>query len=249
MIPASVYIIALNEEAHIGRALESVKDFKDIVVIDSGSTDKTKEISKTYTDNVIEKDWIDEFDQRSFALTHCSEDWVLSLDADEEVNDELKSFIKATIEADNADALDVEIREYFMGRVHHKGVKYSHRVKAFKRSKFNYGEARVHIPQLVAGKTIKARGFITHFGEKSVALAVQKNNKYSSLKARDNFEKNKFASRLRIIAIVPLVFLKYYLAKRHFMSGMRGFILSVNCAHYAFLKEAKLYELHHSEKQ
>ena len=243
MIQASVYIIALNEEQHIGRALESVKDFAEIVVIDSGSTDKTSEISKTYNAKLIDRDWINEYEQRSFALSQCTHDWVLSLDADEEINHDLLGHIKQTVEHDSSDALDIQIREYFMGKLPHPGVKFTHRVKFFKKSKFHYGEARVHIPQNVDGKTKKAKGFITHFGEKSVELAVMKNNKYSSYKAQDKLEKGKKPSRLRMAVIFPAIFLKYYFVKRHFLSGTRGFVLSVNSAHYAFIKEAKLYEL------
>lgn len=243
MIQASVYIIALNEEQHIGRALESVKDFAQIVVIDSGSTDKTKEISKRYNANLIDHDWVNEFEQRSFALSQCTHDWVLSLDADEEINQDLLDHIKLTIEQDDAEALDIEIREYFMGKLPHPNVKFTHRVKFFKKSRFNYGQARVHIPQNVEGRTKKAKGFITHFGEKSVELAVMKNNKYSSYKAQDKFDKGKKPSRLRMAVIFPAVFLKYYFVKRHCLSGTRGFVLSMNSAHYAFIKEAKLYEM------
>ncbi|NNE58385.1 MAG: glycosyltransferase family 2 protein [Hellea sp.] len=243
MIRASVYIVALNEEANIARALESVKEFEDIVVIDSGSVDKTKELSSAYTDNIIYNEWINEFQQRDFALSQCQFDWVLSLDADEEISPELLAHIRKTVESDKVDGLDINIREYFMGKLPGKGVKLTHRVKFFRKSKFNYGEARVHIPQFVDGKVVKAKGYITHFGAKSVELAVMKNNKYSSLSARDKFEKNKRPSRLKIVFIFPIVFFKYYLLKRHCLSGIRGFVLSINCAHYALLKEAKLYEL------
>jgi len=243
MIRASVYIVALNEEAHIGRALESVKSFEDIVVIDSGSSDKTQEISKSYTDKFIFNKWVNEFEQRDFALSQCQFDWVLSLDADEEISPELLTCIRNTVENGKVDGLDINIREFFMGKLPGNGVKLTHRVKFFRKSKFRYGKARVHIPQSVDGKVRKAKGHITHFGEKSVQLAVMKNNKYSSLSAQDKFEKNKQPSRLKIVFIFPVVFFKYYILKRHCLSGIRGFVLSINCAHYALLKEAKLFEL------
>ena len=248
MVPASVYIVTLNEEKNLGRALESVKDFDDIVIVDSGSSDATLDIARKYTDHIIHNDWVTEYDQRQFSLSQCRHEWVLSLDADEEVDAELLASIKKTVQNDEADGLEIQIVEYFMGRLPHLGVKHSHRVKFFKKSKFEYGRARVHIPARVDGKVRKAKGYIIHFGEKSISLAMSKNDKYASYKAQDKFDKGKKPSLMKLIFVSPLTFMKYYVFKRQFLSGLQGFVLSVNSAHYAFLKEAKLFELYRTNE-
>ena len=244
MIQASVYIITLNEEKNVGRALESIKDFEDIVIVDSGSRDATLDIARQYTDRIIHNDWVTEYDQRQFAMELCRYDWILSLDADEEVDQDLLKSIAAAVSENDVDGLEIRIVEYFMGRLPHMGVKHSHRVKFFKRSKFEYGRARVHIPARVIGKVKSAKGYIIHFGEKSISLAMQKNDKYASYKALDKFEKGKKPSLSKLIFVAPLTFVKYYVFKRHFLSGLQGFVLAMNSAHYAFLKEAKLFELY-----
>ena len=246
MIPASVYIISLNEERNIRRALESVKDFAQIVVVDSGSTDKTLEIAREYTDNISYNKWVTEYDQRTHALSLCDHEWVLSLDADERIDDRLRESIIDVMEKDDADGLKIRIMEYFMGHPPSKWVKHSNRIKFFKKDLFEYGQARVHIPaKLTSGRAKQAKGFMIHYGEKSVNIAVEKNNKYAGYKAQDKYQKGKRASRLRMALIFPFTFLKYYFLRRHILSGTRGFILSVDCAHYAFLKDAKLYEMEH----
>ncbi len=245
MIDASVYIIAQDEERNIRLALESVKDFAQIVVVDSGSTDKTLEIAREYTDNVTHHTWVTEYDQRTHALTLCDHKWVLSLDADERIDARLRRDIIEVMEKDDADGLSIRIMEYFMGRAPSKWVRHSNRIKFFKKDLFEYGQARVHIPGKLKGRARQAKGFMIHYGEKSVDIAVAKNNKYAGYKAQDKFQKGKRASRLKMALVFPLTFIKYYIFRRHILSGTRGFVLSVDCAHYAFLKEAKLYELEH----
>ncbi len=245
MIRASVYIIAQNEEHNIRRALESVKDFAQIVVVDSGSTDRTLEIAHEYTDHVSHNDWVTEYDQRTHALGLCDHDWVLSLDADERIDNQLRQSLIDVMESNDADALNIRIMEYFMGHPPSRWVRHSNRIKFFKKDLFEYCQARVHIPGRLNGRAKQAKGFMIHYGEKSVDIAVAKNNKYAGYKAQDKFQKGKRASRVKLALILPLTFLKYFILRRHILSGTRGFILSVDCAHYAFIKEAKLYELEH----
>ncbi|MBD3830925.1 MAG: glycosyltransferase family 2 protein, partial [Arcobacter sp.] len=84
-IKASAYIICQNEEKHIQRVLESVKDFDEIIIVDSGSTDKTLEIAKEYTDKIYHQEWLGYSGQKEYAKNLCTNEWVLNLDADEEL--------------------------------------------------------------------------------------------------------------------------------------------------------------------
>ena len=111
MIKASVYIICKNEEKHIKRVLESVKDFEEIVIVDSGSSDNTLEIAKTYTNKIFHQDWLGFAKQKEFAKNLCSKDWVLNLDADEQITEQLK---KEIIEIIEENKIVVHIPKHFI---------------------------------------------------------------------------------------------------------------------------------------
>ena len=106
MIKASVYIICKNEEKHIKRVLESIKDFNEIIIVDSGSNDNTLEIAKNYTKNIYHQDWIGFAKQKEYARSLCSNEWVLNLDADEELTNELKNEIIKFLESENHEVKD-----------------------------------------------------------------------------------------------------------------------------------------------
>ena len=95
---------------------------------------------------------------------------------------------------------------------------------------------------IVDGQSVRAEGDIYHYGESSIFVKVEKNNQYSELKAQEKFQKGKSPSILKLICIMPLMFVKSYFFRRNFLNGWRGFVGSMINAFYAFLKEAKLFE-------
>lgn len=244
----SVYIICMNEEGNIRRALESVAEFDDIVVVDSGSTDGTLDIVREFTDRIYTRAWTDEYEQRTHAMGLCKHDYVLSLDADEEATDALKADIRDAAKARTYNLLHVKIVEHFMGQAPNPDAVHNTKPVFFNRHHFKYKRARVHIPVEFDGKDRTAKGHITHFGEKSVELAMSKANRYSSFRALDKFEAGKKFRGIKLVLVYPLVFLKTYIFKRAFLNGYRGFILASVSANYAFMKEAKLYEHHYRAK-
>jgi hypothetical protein len=180
--------------------------------------------------------------QKEHAKNLCSNNWVLNLDADEEVSPDLKSEILNTIKRTDIAGANIPIEEYFLGfPIHGKTKKNSH-IRLFKKDKGTYGNERFHETPTVEGNIIDLKGGIRHYGEVSVEVKVSKINLYSSGKAIDKFDKGKGFSLLKLTLIMPLAFIKSYVLKRNFLNGIRGFIGSMINAFYAFLKEAKLYE-------
>lgn len=238
----SVYIVTKNEEHNIERAISSVNGLGEIIVVDSGSSDRTVELAMKYGAKVSHLDWQGMAQQKEHAKNLCSNEWVLNLDADEEVSPELKSEILDVIKRTDITGAKIPIEEFFLGfPIHGKTKKNSH-IRLFKKDKGAYGRERFHETPTVEGNIINLKGGIRHYGEISIEVKVSKVNLYSSGKAIDKFEKGKGYSVLKLTLIMPLAFIKSYFLKRNFLNGIRGFIGSIINAFYAFLKEAKLYE-------
>ena len=247
MINASVYIICKNEEKHIKRVLESVKDFEEIVIVDSGSSDNTLEIAKTYTNKIFHQDWLGFAKQKEFAKNLCSKDWVLNLDADEQITEQLKKEIIEIIEENKIDGLNIKISSSYLGKFNSEKSKFNKRVRFFRKKTGYYPEKLVHESIVINGKIKDAKGFIYDYGTLDLKTHLNKINDYSTLRAEEKFHKNKNASLAKLLLIFPLSFFKSFFIKRGFLNGLRGFIAAMNNSFYAFLKEAKLYELNNQK--
>jgi len=248
VIKASVYIICQNEEKHIARVLESIKDFDEIIIVDSGSSDKTLEIAKEYTNKIHHQEWLGFAGQKEYAKNLCTNEWVLNLDSDEELSSELKDEIEKVIKDDKIDGLDIRINGKYLGDFNHPLSKFNRRIRFFRKSKGHYPPKLVHESITVDGRIQKASGFILDYGAVDLKTHLDKTNLYSTLRAEEKFAKNKKSSLLKLIFIMPLAFIKSYIIKRSFLNGKRGFIGAINTAYYAFIKEAKLYERNNEKK-
>lgn len=248
MIKASVYIICKNEEKHIKRVLESVKEFDEIIIVDSGSTDNTLEIAKNYTKNIYHQEWMGFAKQKEYARSLCTNEWVLNLDADEELTNELKNEIINTINENKIDGLNIKISSLYLGKFNSEKSKFNRRIRFFRKDLGYYPEKLVHESIIVNGKIKKAKAFIYDYGTIDLKTHLDKINAYSSLRAQEKFGRNKKSSLLKLLFVFPLAFFKSYFIKRSFLNGTRGFIASMNNSFYAYLKEAKLYEFNNKNE-
>lgn len=251
MIPCSVYIVTLNCGAWLQDTLESVKDFAEVIILDSGSTDDTYAIAKSFPNTRIShQDWLGYAAQKSLALSQCQQDWVLNLDGDEVLSVELKKEIESTIAANKIDALIIPINDVFLGVPNSKHTKKHAKIRFFRKAKGNYDLTnKVHENVIVDGQSVCTVGDIYHYGESSIFVKVEKNNQYSNLKAAEKFQKAKKPSLLKLTLVMPVTFFKSYFIRRSCLNGWRGFVNSMINAFYAFLKEAKLFEQYQNAKK
>ncbi|MFO1391230.1 MAG: glycosyltransferase family 2 protein [Agitococcus sp.] len=242
-IPISIAVICKNEAHNIERLLQSVIDFAEVIIVDSGSTDATLDIAKKYTDKIYSHDWAGDGPQRQRAIAYCQYDWVLNLDADEQLTPALVNEIKQAIQSNQYDAYKVKFNDYFMGRFDHQWSRMHAKVRFFRKSRALFLQKEVHASAPdIQGNVGLLKNPIMHYGDVTIENKIYKNNLYSSLAAKDKIQRGKRASVIKLLLIFPLVFIKSYVFKRAFLDGWRGFVNSMISAFYAFLKEAKLYE-------
>ena len=250
-IPISVFIITKNEERHLNKTLESIKNFDEVILVDSGSTDNTLSIVKQFSNvKIYHHDWQGYAKQKQYAMSLCKNEWVLNLDGDEELTPSIINAFKSVILSDSADCVRFWRNDLFIGKPLSSWSKKPNNHRLYKKSKSFFDDSRfAHESATVNGKEIFINETFNHYGYPSISIRTDKNNTYSSLKSQEKYSKNKKASTLKLITIFPLTFIKEYFLQRKIFSGKRGFILAIIESYYAFMKEAKLYELHEQEKQ
>ncbi|MCL1856128.1 MAG: glycosyltransferase family 2 protein [Kiritimatiellaeota bacterium] len=243
MIPCSVYMVVCNEEKHLARALESVREFAEVIVVDSGSADATCAMAESYPNvRLLRHAWEGYAPQKQWALNHCTNAWAFNIDADEEVSPALRDVIAATIAEGKADAVRFPIPDVFLGTV--CGLKVTDKIRCFRKGTGRYDLTNlVHEQILFSGTSAVTKAPLLHYGLTSIAKAIEKQNAYSSLKAREKFAKGKRASLVKLVLIFPVTWFASYFLKGSFRNGVAGFVNATNAAYYAFCKEAKLYEL------
>lgn len=245
----SAVIIACDEEATIERCLRSLSFCSEIVVVDSGSNDRTGEIARRYCTRFEVKQWAGFSAQKNYANALASEDWILSLDADEEVTVELREEIE-TLEAptDGTVAFSLARRTYYGGRwVKHGGWYPNRVVRLFNRKSGQWVDVPVHEYWQADGKVGSLETDLIHHSFISIADQVDRNNHYSSLGTSHLAQEDTRFSLSKLIVKPIAKFLETFVWKRGFLDGLLGLIISVSAAYAVFLKWAKLWELGQGE--
>jgi glycosyltransferase involved in cell wall biosynthesis len=239
-------MITLNEEANIGAALNRVIDFDEVVIVDSGSSDRTLEIANGYP-NVCT--YFNEFpgfsEQKSLALSLCKNEWVLNLDADEIVTDEYISVLETTIREGKLDALESTRTLIRWGKLPRSFSKPERLIRFFRKDAGKYEQRRVHESISIVGKVGKVEKSdksILHYENLTLTQRVEKSNSYSKLRALDKYESGSSVSIISVVLAFPICFIRLYIFKGHFLDGTEGFFTCMNASFYAFMKYAKLWE-------
>jgi glycosyltransferase involved in cell wall biosynthesis len=245
----SVAIVSLNEEANLGRTLESVKWADEIIVVDSGSTDRTCEIARQYGAQVVSEPWRGYVAQKQYAIDLCTKDWVLLLDADEEVSPGLAQEIRAAIADPNAaTGYKLPRKNLFLGRwMRHGGFYPDPKLRLFRR-----GQAVVigHDPhdrcELKPDARQHIRRFhyaIIHHTYPDLTLYLSHMNRYSSLGAQLAIARgHRNFSRTNIVVRPFLNFIYNYFFRLGFLDGHEGLLLHLYHAGYVSWKYAKAWE-------
>ncbi len=247
----SICIITLNEAEHIRAACESVSWADEILVVDSGSTDRTREIATECGAHVLKNSWPGFAPQREFAAAHAAHEWIFALDADERVSEELRSSIEDLLSKSDdgilADGYLIPRRAYYMGRWIRGGGWYPDRqLRLYRKSKGSWQGAHIHesFKMNPDARIGILAGNLLHYTVRDAAEHHRMiGERYAPLGARKMFEQGRRTSPLKIATIGPATFIRNFILKGGFRDGLAGLSIATFAAHHAFLKHLQLWEL------
>jgi glycosyltransferase involved in cell wall biosynthesis len=254
MHPISAVIITYNEENNIARCLESVHRLADeIIVLDAFSTDRTVEIAKSKGAIVKQRFFSGYIQQKNAAISFASNDYVLSLDADEALDEDLVNSILAAKENFLAAAYSMNRCTNYCGKYIRNGTWYpDKKIRLFNKQAARWGGVDPHDKiELNNTNTVvqHLKGDILHYSFPSLEEHLEKNNKYSSISARALHAKGAKSNWFKILVNPFWAFFHGFIVRLGFLDGFQGFVISINTAHATFLKYIKLYELQQGQKQ
>lgn len=241
----SVVIVTWNEEDRLRECLHSVAGWADeLVVIDAESQDKTVQIAREFTDHVVVRAWPGFAAQKNFGLERATGDFVLSLDADEEVSAELRSEILGVLQDPGAlPGYRLPRRNLFWGRwVRHGGLYPDWQLRLFRRGQGRFVPRAVHESVEVEGAVGRLRGPLVHRSYRDVADFLVRADRYSSLAAEEAVRAGRRAGPATLVAGPLGRFLGMYFLRAGFLDGWRGFLLAGLYAYYVFIRSAKIWE-------
>ncbi|ATX79588.1 Glycosyltransferase involved in cell wall bisynthesis [Mariprofundus aestuarium] len=251
-LPISVTIIACNEEKRIGECLNSVQWADDIVVVDSGSSDKTVAIAEAHGARVIHHTWPGYGAQKQFATSQARYDWILNLDADEHVTDQLATSIRNTFQnlPESIIAFECNFEHFLMGRWLRHGEAYPDpHIRLFNRQAGDWNSRQIHEHIEISGSTGKLEGSIRHKTVESLAEYIEKINRYTELQAEIIVESGKQVTFSQLFFRSLWRFLRGYIFRLGFLDGIAGLTHSMTSTLTSYLKYAKAYELQKKDQE
>lgn len=245
MSKISAIIITYNEEKNIKRCLSNIDWVDEIVVADSGSTDDTKKIASEFTPRIFDIKWEGFGKAKNFAKDKASYPWIISVDADEVVTEDLRKKIQTITESeDSLDGYYIPRKSNFLGKWIKGGWHPDYVLRLFKKDKAKFSDSKVHEKVELNGKIGYLKNPLLHYTDPNFDHYLEKLNRYTSLGAEQLFKEGKKAKVLDLIFRPSATFFKMYLMKRGFLDGGYGFILAVSSAFQVFSKYVKLWHLH-----
>jgi len=244
-VPISVIILARNEENSITACINSVFEWADeVVVADDQSTDQTKELAASRGAKVIPRRMDNEGRQRNWAYAQAGNDWVLSLDADEEASPELKAEITQVLLNTHLSAFAIPIRTYIGDRwVRLSGWYPASKIRLFRKDRFRYEEAEVHPRAFVDGETGLLTKDIVHHGYPDFEHFLSSLNRQTTLEAQKWVRTGVGMTRGRIMRRVVDRFFRSFLRKEGYKDGFLGFMIAYFASAYQLVSYAKYRQL------
>lgn len=239
----SVAIITLNEEERLAECLASVAFADEVVVVDSGSTDRTVAIAEAHGAKVIRQEWLGFGRQKQFAIDRCCNQWVLVLDADERIPPETAREIETVLRQPAFAAYSLPRQNFFCGRWLKRAGWWPDRVvRLFDKAKARMSDRLVHEGLVVDGPVGALLGAIVHHANRDLSHTLAKINSYSSAGAAELAKAGRRGSLVRATGRASWAFVHNYLVRRGFLDGREGFLQAVCDAVNIFFKYAKLWE-------
>lgn len=241
----SIILTTLNESHNMVGVLESVKWADEIVVVDSYSADDTCEIAKSYTDRIYKREFISYADQKNWAISQASHEWVYIIDADERMpaslRDEIREILKHEI---HYDVFSQGRENFFMGqKVRFSGWQGDTIVRLCHRDKCRYDNLLVHEDIITDGLRIgRLENKLIHYTFKNMDHFLEKTNKYAKYSAKDHFDKTPRIGWFHLLVKPGFRFFKHFFLKLGFLDGKVGFIISALMAWGVFLRYFQIKE-------
>ena len=236
-------MITYNEEDNIDEALKSVRDAREIIIVDSFSTDRTIEIARKYTDRVYQSSWQGFAKQKQQAIDYASAEWIFLLDADERMTPELKNEIEKTIKNTRKNGFFVPRKNYFLNKwIRHSGWWPDYTLRLFRNGTGRIPYRAVHEKIVVDGERGYLKNPIVHYTYKTINQFIDKSRRYSSLSAQEMRSKGRKFRLANLLFNPPVTFIKMYFIQQGFRDGLHGLVLAILYSYYTFLKYIKLWE-------
>jgi len=242
----SACVIAGNEEANIEDCVRSLSFCDEVVVVDSRSKDRTRELAQALGARVLEHDWEGHIGQKNFAVSQAANDWVLCVDADERVTPELKDAVRRVLEGEPACAgYLVNRRNIYLGRwIKHGGWYPDAKVRLFDRRRGRWGGTNPHDHVEIDGATGSLGADLEHLSYRDLSHHLTKSiDFFSTISAREKLSQGGSWVLVQLVLGPPWKFFKMFFLRLGFLDGWRGFIVAVLGSFFVFLKYAKLWEL------
>ena len=234
-------IITLNEEKNLPRCLQSLALCDEVVVVDSRSTDRTVETAEQAGARVLQRDWTGYADQKNYAAESASHDWILSLDADEELSEPLCDEI-LEVKATEPDVAGFRFprRAHYLGKwIRHSGWYPDRKIRLYDRRKAKWVGDYVH-ESVVTNEPIKElKGDLLHYTCDTFANHLKSLDRYTDLAAQELTDRGQRVGWGRMLIDPPFTFVKTFLLKRGFLDGTRGLAISYAAALYVYSKYSK----------
>ena len=240
-------VITKNEEANIQDCLKSAQWANELIVVDAESCDKTVELARACGAKVSVRPWPGFGLQKNFGMAQASADWILILDADERVTEELRGEVRTCLERWRPGApvaYRIPRRNFFYGAwVRGGGVYPDYQVRLFRRGIAQYNDVAVHENLIVDGEIGTLVGHLDHYTERRIRDHFRKFGLYTTLAAREKSKSVQGVNAADLLVRPLVVFFKTYLAKKGYRDGVRGLIVCTFASMYTFVKYAKLWTM------
>ena len=237
----SATIITLNEEDNIANAIESVSFADEIIVVDSGSTDKTCQIAEDLGAKIHQRPFDCHGRQKNHAASLAREEWILSIDADEQVSGTLKESILAILSQQEHSLYRVDRRTNYCNYwIYHGGWYPDYLIRLYRKGEAKWSEPSLHeklLPVQAKAKIPLLDGFLNHYSFPTVKSQIKTNLRYAAIAAQELQKKDNKKSYFCKMLFKPFFkFLECYFLKRGILDGLPGMIIAFNAAHSTFMK-------------
>lgn len=251
LLPVSGFIICLNEEAYLANCIESLEGFSEIVIVDSGSTDKTAELVQSYIDKgwpirFMYEPWRGYAGQKQFALSQCRQPWCFNIDADERLDAQFRQLLPGLLDAP-AEIVGWRLarRPYLIGYGYTpEKVRERQNLRLIRNGKGQYDLSQAVHEGIITDGIVKntPTGSLLHFRPLMLDEQILKENKYSTLKADQKVARGRKMKLKKLLFSPAVYFLRLYFLNGLWRCGVPGLIQAMTGASYSFLTQAKIYQ-------